>query len=106
MNAELFVKNSSSNSAETINKSDKEALLKDANKIAASKDLKKQREYFSAFSTNMYTLGKTVKLNSEPVYYQYCPMKKAYWLSADKAIKNPYYGGAMLTCGMVTDTIQ
>jgi hypothetical protein len=33
-------------------------------------------------------------------------MKKAYWLSPDKAIKNPYYGSAMLTCGKVTETIQ
>jgi hypothetical protein len=28
-------------------------------------------------------------------------MKKASWLSNDKAIKNPYYGSAMLTCGNV-----
>ncbi|MEO6136121.1 MAG: DUF3347 domain-containing protein [Ginsengibacter sp.] len=106
VSAELFVKNINGTGAELIHKSDKEALLKDANKIAATKDLKKQREYFSAFSVNMYALAKSVKLNSEPVYYQYCPMKKAYWLSGDKAIKNPYYGSAMLTCGKVTETIQ
>lgn len=105
-NAEQFVKNINGTSAESISKSDKEALLKDANKIAATKDLKKQREYFSAFSVNMYTLAKSVKLNSESVYYQYCPMKKAYWLSSEKVVKNPYYGSAMLTCGKVTETIQ
>ncbi|RYF82932.1 MAG: DUF3347 domain-containing protein, partial [Chitinophagaceae bacterium] len=36
----------------------------------------------------------------------YCPMKKALWLSNEKAIKNPYYGSAMLTCGKVTETIE
>lgn len=38
------------------------------------------------------------------VYYQYCPMKKAYWLSMEKEIKNPYYGSSMLTCGKVIET--
>lgn len=106
VSAAMFVKNINSASAEAIQKADKEALLKDANKIADTKDLKKQREYFAAFSINMYALAKSVTLNSEPVYYQYCPMKKAYWLSGDKAIKNPYYGSAMLSCGKVTETIQ
>ena len=105
-NADQFVNNINSISTETIDKSDKETLLNDASKIAATKDIKKQREYFSTFSTNMYALSKTVKLSSEPVYYQYCPMKKSYWLNSDKAIKNPYYGSAMLTCGKITETIQ
>ncbi|MEP7238907.1 MAG: DUF3347 domain-containing protein [Ferruginibacter sp.] len=105
-NAEQFVKNINSISTETVHESNKEALLKDANKISATKDLKKQREYFSTFSANMYDLAKTVKLSSEPVYYQYCPMKKATWLSSNKTIKNPYFGSAMLTCGRTTETLQ
>jgi hypothetical protein len=32
-------------------------------------------------------------------------MKKAYWLSGDKVIKNPYFGSAMLTCGTITETL-
>ncbi len=106
VNADQFVKNINSVSTEAIAKSDKEALLKDASKIAATTDLKKQREYFSSFSANMYNLVKSVKLNSDPIYYQYCPMKKATWLSDNKAIKNPYYGSSMLTCGKVTETLQ
>ncbi|MAQ74933.1 MAG: hypothetical protein CL613_01215 [Aquimarina sp.] len=31
-------------------------------------------------------------------------MKKAYWLSKEKDIKNPYYGSSMLTCGKVAET--
>ncbi len=106
VNAGQFVKALNSISTETVHESNKEALLKDASKISVTKDLNKQREYFSAFSANMYALAKTVKLSSEPVYYQYCPMKKATWLSSNKIIKNPYFGSAMLTCGKTTETLQ
>lgn len=106
MNAEQFVKTINSISTKIIHESYKEALLKDAGEISATKDLKKQREAFAVFSANMFALAKAVKLNAEPVYYQYCPMKKATWLSSNKAIKNPYYGNTMLTCGKTTDTIQ
>jgi len=33
-------------------------------------------------------------------------MKDAYWLSNETAIKNPYYGSRMLTCGSVKDTLK
>ena len=105
-NAEQFVKTINSISSEIIHESYKGALLKDASKISDTKDLKKQRAAFSTFSTNMYALAKEVKLNSEPIYYLYCPMKKSTWLSSNKTIKNPYYGSAMLTCGKVTETIE
>ncbi len=105
-NAEQFVKTINSISSEVIHESNKEALLKDASKISGTKDLKTQREYFSKFSANMFALAKSVKLNTEPVYYQYCTMKKTTWLSNNKAIKNPYFGSAMLTCGKTTETIQ
>ncbi|MGI8637861.1 MAG: DUF3347 domain-containing protein [Segetibacter sp.] len=83
----------------------KNALLKDAEQISQSKDIKQQREFFAGFSNNMAALAKAVKLTKEPVYQQYCPMKKASWLSSSKAIKNPYFGNAMLTCGKVTETL-
>ena len=104
--AEQFVKTINSISSEIIHESYKEALLEDAGKISATKNLKKQRAAFSTFSANMYALAKEVKLNAEPVYYVYCPMKKASWLSGSKTIKNPYFGNAMLTCGKVTETIE
>jgi len=98
---------------QAINAADKEilkddiraSLLKDASAIAQSGDIKVQREKFSTLSNNMFELAKSVKLSTEPVYQQYCPMKKASWLSNDKAIKNPYYGSAMLTCGSVKETL-
>ena len=81
-------------------------LTDDANAIAAAKDLSAQRTSFASLSANFYELSKTVKLSDEPVYYDYCPMKKSYWLSNEEAIKNPYYGSQMLTCGSVKETLK
>jgi DNA-binding transcriptional regulator WhiA len=81
-------------------------LIADAEGIKATKDITKQREYFAAFSQDFYSLAKTVKLSGHPVYQQYCPMKKMYWLSSETSIRNPYYGNAMLSCGKVTETIN
>ncbi|MDB5118916.1 MAG: hypothetical protein JWN56_134 [Sphingobacteriales bacterium] len=80
-------------------------LLLGAKHILESKDLKKQREQFSALSTNFYQLIKGLKLTSEPIYYNYCPMNGSYWLSKESIIVNPYYGKTMLTCGKVVDTV-
>ncbi len=82
-----------------------EKLAFDAEHIAESKDLTHQRDHFKTFSDNFFTLAKSVKLSAQPVYQQYCPMKKASWLSSETAIKNPYYGSAMLTCGSVKVTL-
>lgn len=84
----------------------RQKLAADAKKITENKDLAAQRASFTTLSDNMYKLAKAVKLSSDPVYQAYCPMKKAYWLSSEAAIKNPYYGSSMLTCGKVSDTIH
>ncbi len=102
--SEAFVKAVNHIDKETLKEESRNALLSDANAISQSKDLKLQRERFASLSTSMFALAKTVKLSTEPVYQQYCPMKKASWLSSSKAIRNPYYGSAMLTCGSVTET--
>ena len=104
--AATFLKSANGISNRTLPEGNRDALIKDAATISDSKDLEKQREVFANFSANMYVLAKSLKLTAEPVYYQYCPMKKAYWLNSDKAIKNPYYGSAMLSCGQVQETIQ
>jgi hypothetical protein len=83
-----------------------EKLAFDARHIAESKDLSHQREHFANFSANFFKLAKAAKLTGQAVFYDYCPMKKSYWLSADAAIKNPYYGSQMLTCGKVTETLN
>ena len=81
-------------------------MAHDAGKIAESKDIDKQRNYFVNFSTNVAVVAKAVKLATEHIYQLYCPMKKASWLSNEKAIKNPYYGSSMLNFGEVKATLQ
>ena len=81
-------------------------LAFDARHISEVKVIEHQREHFVSLSSNMYKLIKGVKLSTEPVYKMYCPMKKAYWLSKDPVIRNPYYGKQMLSCGQVSETIR
>ncbi|TXF75207.1 DUF3347 domain-containing protein [Chryseobacterium sp.] len=84
-------------------------LTANAEKIATAKEVSKQREAFALLSKNMYELTNVSKQET-PVYYQHCPMynngKGANWLSKEEAIKNPYYGSQMLTCGSVQETIN
>ena len=83
----------------------RDKLSFDARQISESKDVAHQREHFANFSVNFYKLAKAVKLTDQGMYYAYCPMKKSYWLSAEAAIKNPYYGKQMLTCGTVFEKL-
>jgi hypothetical protein len=83
-----------------------EKLAFDAKHISENNGIAEQREHFSSLSNNIYKLAKAVKLSADPVYQEYCPMKKMYWLSSEAAIKNPYYGKSMLTCGKVTETLK
>ncbi|MDQ6756861.1 MAG: DUF3347 domain-containing protein [Bacteroidota bacterium] len=101
-----FVKALNSADIKTLSADSRDALLKDADHISKTKEIKHQREHFEKFSLNMYTLAKAEKLTDKPVYYAYCPMKKAHWLSSEPAIKNPYFGSAMLTCGKVEETLK
>jgi hypothetical protein len=104
-NALAFVKAVNSIDYKVISEGNIHTLANDAGKIAESKDIKNQRDYFVNFSDNMATVAKSVKLTDQLIYQAYCPMKKAVWLSNEKAIKNPYFGNAMLTCGEVTATL-
>ncbi len=75
-------------------------------KLAKSSSVEKQRAVFNDVSTTMWQIVKSTDQVSQPVYYQYCPMKKAYWLSNETSIKNPYFGSSMLNCGKVAETKQ
>jgi hypothetical protein len=106
INAEQLVKTLNGIDYKVISEGNNTALVKDAGKISEASDINKMREYFANLSINMIAIVKALKLSDQPVYEVYCPMKKAYWLSNEKAIKNPYFGNSMLTCGQVTQTFQ
>ncbi len=85
--------------------SQKNELKKQVAVMAKTTDLEKQRLAFADVSTTIWAAAKSQKWSNSDLFYQYCPMKKAYWLSTESAIKNPYYGSKMLACGSVKETL-
>jgi hypothetical protein len=83
-----------------------EKLKFDAEHINETKEVGHQRDHFDDLSNNLWEVAKAFKINDKPAYQQYCPMKKSYWISNEKSIKNPYYGNKMLNCGKVNDTLE
>jgi Protein of unknown function (DUF3347) len=81
-------------------------LKLDAKHIKDNKEVGHQRGHFLKLSNNMYALVFSFKANETEAYLQYCPMKKASWLSNSKDVRNPYYGNKMLDCGSVKATLK
>jgi len=101
-----FVKLANNIDTNTLPATIKKKLVAEAQQIQTAKDIATQRAYFAGFSLDVWSLANSTKIAAQPVYQQYCPMKKAYWLANEAAIKNPYYGKSMLTCGSITATIK
>ncbi|WP_286710356.1 MULTISPECIES: DUF3347 domain-containing protein [Sphingobacterium] len=84
-------------------------LASDATGITKNKDVAKQRVAFASLSTTLYELLKVSKLDG-PIYYQHCPMfsegKGAHWLSKENAVKNPFFGAQMISCGSTVETLN
>lgn len=78
--------------------------------IAQAKDIGTARSQFIALSIEVIDLAKTFGPFEEPLFVQFCPManndKGAEWLSEMEAIRNPYFGASMLTCGEVRQEIK
>ena len=84
-------------------------LSAQAQKIATTTELAAQRQAFVSLSQTLIHTLKTFGVTGETFYVQHCPMANdnsgAFWLSREQAIRNPYYGEAMLRCGAVQDTL-
>lgn len=87
-----------------------EVLNSTISAISKTDDIEKQRQEFVQFNLAFYKSVKMFGLENVTAYYQYCPManndKGAYWLSETEAIRNPYFGDAMLSCGETKETIK
>lgn len=83
-----------------------EKLRFDGEHIGESDRIAHQREHFTSLSKNMLAVVKAFKNNSMVIYAQYCPMKKATWLSETTTIHNPYFGKEMEDCGTTTETLK
>lgn len=84
-------------------------LSYDAEHIKGVTETEHQREHFNSLSNNMFEVMKVIK-PAYSVYLDHCPMyndgKGANWISKETAIKNPYYGSKMMTCGKITETLK
>jgi hypothetical protein len=65
-----------------------------------------QREAFKALSAATIDLLRIAPPEGMSLYVAHCPMAKADWISASRAIVNPYKGTDMLTCGSITGPIE
>jgi len=78
------------------------AIVKAAKSVEDAADLKTAREAFGPLSDAVIAAGTAEGWKDLPdLRVAYCPMVKKSWLQKDDAIKNPYYGSGMLTCGEI-----
>jgi hypothetical protein len=93
-------------SEEKVWKEYKSKLIYSSAVISKTADIRQQREQLNELSNALFSILKEFNTNNNAVYYQYCPMKKAYWLSNEKEVRNPYYGKQMMTCGSIKETLK
>jgi len=74
-------------------------VAKQADTLAQAKDLKAARAAFKPLSASLVKYLVDNKAGVGTYHEAYCPMVKASWLQTGKAIKNPYMGKEMLSCG-------
>ncbi|GLR17340.1 efflux RND transporter periplasmic adaptor subunit [Portibacter lacus] len=74
-------------------------------KISESEDVEDQRSQFKFLSDAIINSLRAFGTHNHHYYVQYCPMvsdnKGADWVSAEKEIRNPYFGDKMMKCGSV-----
>ncbi|MFY0713717.1 efflux RND transporter periplasmic adaptor subunit [Seonamhaeicola sp. NFXS20] len=80
-----------------------------ATSISNASNIESQRNHFKHLSSHLISAIQTFGIN-EKVFVEFCPMvddnNGAYWLSREEKVINPYFGGAMLTCGEVKQVIE
>ena len=101
-----FIKSASMVDYKVLSEGNLDVLRKDASTIAESRSIETQRESFAKLSANMIELAKKFKMADSSVFVLYCPMQDASWLSAQKEVKNPFYGSSMLTCGSMKSELK
>lgn len=75
-------------------------FIKAVDTLSAVKDLHAARVAFQEVSKGLIAALAHSQVQTGSLHSAYCPMVKAYWIQTDgKAIRNPYYGAAMLDCG-------
>ena len=77
-------------------------------KLANEQDIEAQRRQFLFVSELMIQHVRALGSGSNALYVQYCPMafnnQGGDWVSRQREVLNPYFGEAMLRCGVVKDS--
>ena len=82
--------------------SDMKSMNANLDALIAGENLEKTRIAFRGVSNQITEIIDRFELaKTDGLYMQYCPMADAFWISAEDAIRNPYYGSGMLKCGEV-----
>jgi hypothetical protein len=77
-----------------------EDLVKAANALHGSTDLKSARDAFGTLTDAVMARGAAEGWKDVgDVRLAFCPMVNRSWLQKEEQIRNPYYGSSMLTCG-------
>lgn len=87
-----------------------EQIQKAATKVAAGPDLESQKAAFSELSSEFAVFLKNGRLTENQLFLARCPMANSnsggIWLSHIEEIQNPFFGGKMLKCGSIQETIK
>jgi len=81
-------------------------IISSSKNITKTNNIEQQRNELGKLSESTWNLINTNDSFNKKAYYNYCPMKKAYWISEVKEIRNPFYGKQMLQCGSVKESIN
>ncbi len=79
-------------------------VSKSAETLAHTETLDAARLAFAPLSQSLIASIKEGKIDGKGFNEAYCPMTAAPWIQAGADLKNPYYGSAMLNCGMIRET--
>lgn len=80
------------------------AIATAARAVEQAGNLETAREAFAPLSDAVIAAAKAEGWQGlDDVKLAYCPMVKGSWLQKDAAVRNPYYGSKMLTCGEIKD---
>lgn len=75
-----------------------------AKAVEEAGDLEAARDAFAPLSDAVIAAAKAKGWEGlDDVKLAYCPMVKASWLQKEAAVRNPYYGSGMPTCGEIKD---
>ncbi|MCB9780331.1 MAG: DUF3347 domain-containing protein [Alphaproteobacteria bacterium] len=81
------------------------AIAKAARDLQA-KDIATIRAGLDTLSVDVIVLAREQTGGSQKLSSAFCPMAPGHWLQRGGAIRNPYYGAEMLTCGTLENVAE